>query len=316
MAACDCALRPRNTQRPNCVETRGVSNGMVLALWKNSDGDINSIPAGTEISQTYVEGKFNETDFTKKWYVTPRNYRVVSERAEDKKEDVEGVQKRTGEKGVRTRSFELLGKDATPEMLAALESFQCRDLGFLDLTKKGQVWGTNTGDGNLLFTRIEADTFEVNVVYATDGVIQKITVMFAIDETEIDSEQDYIPSTDIDYATRLWYNSAPLEVKIIEVDSSALDELVVDLHWFRNNWSGDYPVEDFVSNDFNTNGIATIYNVTDSLSVAVTSVEDVNTPGRYTLSFAAQDDQDQLKIDIVKDGYEADPLYVYIGPTS
>lgn len=318
MAGCDCALRPKNLGRPNCVETRGVSNGMVLALWKNSDGDVNSIPNGTVINQAYVEGKFNETDFTKQWFITPRNYRVVSERAEDKKEDVEGVMKRTGEKGVRTRAFELLGKDATPEILAALESFQCRDLGFLDLTKKGQVWGTNTGDGNLLFTRIEADTFEVNAVYATDGVIQKITVMFAIDETEIDSEQDYIPSSDIDYATRFWYTSAPLEVAIVEVDSSQLDEITVALKWFRNDFAGNQAITDFVLNDFNTNGVATVYNVTDSSTVSLTTVVESSTvPGQYTLTLAsAQTDQDYIKIDIVKDGYAAEPLYVYIGPTT
>lgn len=318
MAGCDCALRPKNLGRPNCVETRGVSNGMVLALWKNSDGDVNSIPNGTVINQVYVEGKFNNTDYTKQWFITPRNYRVLSERAEDKKEDVEGVMKRTGEKGVRTRAFELLGKDATPEILAALESFQCRDLGFLDLTKKGQIWGTNTGDGNLLFTRIEADTFEVNAVYATDGVIQKITVMFAIDETEIDSEQDYIPSSDIAYATRFWYTSAPLEVAIVEVLSTALDTFVVDLKWFRNDWAGNQAITGFVSSDFNTNGVATVYNVTDSAQVSIlTAVESTTIPGRYTITLAsAQDDQDQIKVDIVKDGYAAEPTYIYMGPTS
>lgn len=317
MAGCDCALRPKNLGRPNCVDTRGVSNGMVLALWKNSDGDVNSIPNGTVINQTYVEGKFNETDYTKQWFITPRNYRVLSERAEDKKEDVEGVMKRTGEKGVRTRAFELLGKDATPEILAALESFQCRDLGFLDLTKKGQIWGTNTGDGNLLFTRIEADTFEVNAVYATDGVIQKITVMFAIDETEIDSEQDYIPATDIDYATRFWYTSAPLEIAIVEVDSTQLDELTIDLKWFRNDWAGNQAITGLVLNDFNTNGIATMFNNTTSSTITVlTAPESTTVPGRYTLTFAAQSDQDYVTTDIVKDGYAAEPLYSYLGTTS
>ena len=54
------------------------------------------------------EGKLAEADYKDRWFVLPRNYNVVSERAEDKKEDIEGVSTRTGEAGSRKRTFELI----------------------------------------------------------------------------------------------------------------------------------------------------------------------------------------------------------------
>lgn len=306
---CECAKRPKNTGRPKCVEQRGVSNGAVLGFYQTADGTVNQIPDGTDITQTYVEGKLAESDFEDRWYVLPLNKMVSSIREDDKTEDIEGFAKRTGEKGARTRTAMLVGKDATPEMLAALESLQCRDLAFFDLTKSGQIVGTNIGDGDLRMTKIESDTFMVNAVYAEDGVIQKINVSWIIDETELDSEQDYIASTSIDYGVRFWYSSAPLEVVITEVSNYDLDTIEVTLKWARNRWNPE-GLEGFVSDDFNTNGVATVYNVTDSAPETVVAVEQSD-PDKYILTLASPvDENDVVKVDIVKDGYDAESILV------
>ena len=317
MSGCVCGIRPRGTGRPDCVVKRGVSNGLVLGLYQGSDGTINKISGGETINNAFVLDKLDSetNDYRDVWYMTPRNYRVVSERPEDKTEDVEGIAKRTGERSPRKRTFELLGKDATPQMLAALESLQCRDLGFYDLVKSGAIWGTNDGAGNLLMTKIEDDTFMAIPTYATDGTIEKIMCTFTIDETELDSDQDYITSASIDYATKYWYGDAPLEVKIVEIWNYDLDTIEVELKWFRNNYS-DEGLTGFVSDDFNTDGVATAYNVTTSTSSAVVAVESEN-PDFYTLTLGTPaSENDVVKIDIVKAGYIADSITVIMTAAS
>ena len=310
-SGCICAKSPKATGRPDCVERRGVSNGAVLGFYQVADGSVNQIAEGTVINQSFVEGKFNEDDYKDRWYPLPRNYMVVNERAEDDKEDIEGVNKRTGEAGTRTRTFQLIGKDATPEALSYLESLQCRGLAFFDLTKKNQIAGTNIGDGNLRMTKIEDDTFEVIATYASEGVIEKIMVTFVIDETELDSEQDYIPSTLIDYQPRFWYQSAPQQVCISYVDQDALTDIVVSLKWMRNRFDPE-GLKNFVANDFNTeesNTPATVYNKTQSSNVTVTVVESSD-PDQYTLTMSgAQNEGDVIIVGIYdKEGYFAEQI--------
>lgn len=316
---CLCASSPKATGRPDCVERRGVSNGAVLGFYQVADGTINQIPEGTDLTQAYVEGKFNETDFKDRWYQLPRNYMVVNERAEDDKEDIEGISKRTGEAGTRTRTFQLIGKDATPEALAYLRSLQCRGLAFFDLTKKNQIVGTNIGDGNLRMTKIEDDTFEVIATYASEGVIEKIMVTWVIDETELDEEQDYIPSALITYQPRFWYQSAPQQVCISYVDQDALTDIVVTLKWMRNKFNPD-GLTGFVAADFNTeesNTPATVYNKTTSSNVTVTVVESSD-PDQYTLTLAApQNEGDEILIGIYdKTGYFAEQISVTLNAAS
>lgn len=308
---CDCATRPKNTGRPTCIETFGVPNGIVIGRWRADDGTINGIPAGTVINQAFVTAKLNHADQSKRWYVLPRAEMPTSERTADLTEEIDGVPKRTGVAGLRTRTFMLVGKNATAEMQGILETHQNEELGFLDLTRLGQIGGTNTGDGDLLFTKIEDDTFSLLSVEAQREAKNKLNVSFIIDETEKDSDRDFIPASDVLYATRLWYGIQPIEAAISEIDSSSQTEVVVQVDFARQN------VSQCGLSGFDDVSFWTIYNNTDLASVTVlTATEDPLIDGRITLTFASQDDQDQLAINIDKDGYDAEELLVYIGATS
>lgn len=319
MSGCICNRGAKSTGRPKCVTVRGITRQLALGDWKNDSGNINSFPQGTTIDQTYVEALLNNSNKTERLYILPKVKRVTHDRAEEVTEDVGGgILKNTGEQGVRLHTYEILGKDATEEMLAAIKSFQCGTIGFHEFTHTGQITGTNTGDGDLKRTKIEDDTLKVRIMYSQEGVIQKIMISFMVDESEIDEEQDYILADSIDYHVRYWYDSQPQQVEIIEVESTSLTEIKVKLVWARLRYEND-GIEDFVANDFNAGGgAATIKNLTQSTDPSVTVTES-NLPdeqGVYTLTFAAQNDQDLVEVGIIKDGYDAINLRVYVGPTS
>lgn len=317
---CICAGSGKSTGRPDCVTVRGITTGMAFGRWKNDDGDINAFNQGTIIDQTEIESRVNDLDLSRRLYILHNLKRVLHDRGDDITEDMgNGNMVTTGEKAPRIHTYELIGSDATEEMLAALRSHFCSTVGFHELTNFGQITGTNTGDGNLKRTKVMDNTFKAKIVYAQEGVIQKIVFSFIVDETEDDAQQDYITAESIEFATRFWYDVQPLQVLITEVLSTALDTIVVKLSWMRVRYEND-GIEDFVSNDFNAGGgVATVNNLTQSTTPSVVAAEstDPDEQGQYTLTLAApQTDQDRIEIGIVKDGYYADKIIVFIGPTS
>ncbi|HPH45497.1 MAG TPA: hypothetical protein PKU83_00725 [Chryseolinea sp.] len=319
MQGCICAGAGKSTGRPGCTTPRGITTYLVIGHWKNDSGNINSIPQGTVIDQTYVEGRLNNLNMTERLFVLPAVKRVKHNHAPDVTEDVgNGLLIKTGEKGVRTNTYELIKGNATEEMLEAINSHLCSTLGFFELTNFGQIAGTNIGDGDLRLTKIADDTFLTNLMYPEEGVAQKIMLSFIVDETEDLTQQDYITAESIEYATRFWYDSQPQQVLITEVLSTSLTDIKVKLSWMRVRFEND-GITDFVSNDFNAGGgVATINNLTQSTTPAVVASESAlpNEEGVYTLTFAGAADEDEVEIGIVKDGYYADKIRVFVGPTS
>jgi len=59
MQGCICAGAGKSTGRPGCTTPRGITTYLVIGQWKNDSGNINSIPQGTVIDQTDVEGHLN-----------------------------------------------------------------------------------------------------------------------------------------------------------------------------------------------------------------------------------------------------------------
>lgn len=296
--------------RPNCVDLFGVTNGFLFAQWRSDAGVINGITAGTEITQSFVEGKLNNSDDSLAWFMSPQTKNAVFERTEDKTEEAEGYPVRTGEFGPGTWTFELWGKESSEAMMKWIDSMKCKDMGFMRTSKQRQLGGTNTGDGNLKFTKIQNDTLRYVPVHSSDGVVQKLIVMFTVDETELDSDFDWIPSSEFEYPVNYWYNSQPLQVKITEVSNNGVDEIVVTLDWSSNKYSDSNQLDGFVTADF------TAFNITDSANITVTVVEtETSTNGvtgyQYTISLdTGTNDDDMVRVGIDVDGFAAEDIIV------
>lgn len=316
---CLCAGAGKSTGRPGCTTPRGITTFIGIGQWKNDSGNINSIPQGTVIDQVYVEALLNNLNLTERLFILPAVKRVLHDQADDITEDLgNGQTVATGEKGVLKHTYEIIGKNATEEMYDAIRSHFCNTNGFHEFTNFGQITGTNIGDGDLRRTKIMDDSYMIKMVRAQEGVVQKIVFSFIVDETEDVAQQDHITSESIEYPTRYWYESQPVQLLIKEVESTSLTELVLKVAWIRERWEND-GWTGLVTNDWNAGGgTATIKNITTGLDVAVVSSEstDEELQGVYTLTFAAQTDEDVLEIGLIKDGIYAEKIRVFCGPTS
>lgn len=294
----------------------GVTNGFIWGYWRKNNGDLNGIDAGTVLDQAAVEALLNHANDDERFYVSPNVKNAIFDRADDKSEEAEGYAIRTGERGVGSWTMELWGRNADPKILKALESMQCQELGFMRISKERQLGGTNLGDGNLVFTKIQDDTFKVKPIYASDGVVQKIMVMWNTDETEKDSDFDWIPAEAINYGVNLWYNSQPVQVCLTEVSNNGSTEVVLTVDWMRNEYSPSNQLEGFVADDFNTDGVSTAFNITDSAVLAIaTAVEESTTDPngiegtQYRITIP-DSTGDEVRFDIVKTGYLSQSVVV------
>lgn len=316
---CICAGAGKSTGRPGCTTPRGITTFLAIGQWKNDSGNINSIPQGTVVDQTYVENLLNNPNLTERLFVLPPVKRVLHDQADDITEDLgNGQTVTTGEKGVLKHTYEIIGKNATEEMYDAIRSHFCNTNGFHEFTNFGQITGTNIGDGDLRRTKIMDDSYMIKMVRAQEGVVQKIVLSFIVDESEDVAQQDHITAESIDYPTRYWFDSQPVQLLIKEVESTTLTTVVIKVAWMRERWEND-GWTGLVTDDFNAGGgVGTIKNLTTGLDVVVVASEstDPDEEGLYTLTFAAQTDEDELQIGIVKDGVYAEDIVVFCGPTS
>lgn len=291
--ACSCKYSLSNTGAPNCTPIQGVIKKLIIVPLKASDGSDNYIDLSATLDEAYFSDLINEADKSKRWYPTPEMKNVTSEKAESIFEEFEDGSRDFIKDGVR--SFLGLMPKQSPQLLAQLQNWRCAKFGVFIVDNNRAIIGAEREEGKLFPIVVENASWNPVLMFGTDTSIQKIQLGFNFDVDEQDGDLRMIEYAEISPVNPLSFeglldvnnvvsniSTTGFDVKYTTIYGSALEK---------------EPVEGLLLADFS------LFNVTDNLSVAITSVTEI-LAGKYTLVFPAQTSGDSLRLSVSKDGYD------------
>ena len=309
--ACTCGTGGRNTGQPNCVPTiKSTSRQVIMRSYAN-DGTRNSIKKTDFVNgvlpETFIDEKLNEPDSSKRWYLTSKINNITDVRADPVTFDIDGVPFITG-KGPRTFVGSFYSNLGSPTYAGVLNSFSCFQNGKFDISVEGAIVGTDGGE-ELFPTAIQTGTLNAAVVKASKTEPNSVVITYAIDELEKDENLIQIGAGQIE---------ADLLNKrgLIDVVGEGLTTPVItpttvrlDMSFIYGEFNNQIPFEGLVQADLSYDlGVtpSTVFNVDQSISVAVSSVTPVvGEPGKYDMVIAAGGlTTEVIMVSLFKSGYE------------
>ena len=308
---CACGTGGTNTGQPNCVPTIERTAKLIFVPTFANDGTRNSINKSDFVNDllpdSFIESKINETDSSKRWYVTPKINAVTDTRAEPVTFDVDGIAK-VIDQGVRTFVGSYYDKLGSPAFAGALNSFSCIDMSYFEISVNGDLVGIDNGD-EMLPIAIETGTLYAGVVRGTKTELNSVSLTFAVNELVRDENLIQIAAGMID--------STLLNKRgLIDVVGEALAAPVItattvriDTTFVYGSFNNLVPFEGLVVADL------AAYNNTQSASITVSSVTPVTgEAGQYDVVLAAGAiSADEIQLSLSKSGFEMNP-FTYLIP--
>ena len=192
---CDCNARLNNTGAPNCEPLAQAAFNIILVPLVANDGTVHKILNTDTINTAFIDGKLQNTDYSKRWYpLTPM----------DNVEDVRGdATFFTASSGSNTkvqdgiRTFNALLLNTSPQYLKKISGFGCSSIGMYIIDLNGNLIGHETTQGELLPLPINKGSWNPNLVPATDTVPQHVSLNFEFTRTLKDENIKMILSTEI-----------------------------------------------------------------------------------------------------------------------
>jgi hypothetical protein len=276
MALCKCGSGLGNTGIPSCVQVpERISTLFPVSKLKN-DGTPNSIPVGTTIDQTFLDGKLSAVDPFVRWGKIANFEQVENVRAENEVEESDGISRKTAD-GLKTFTGRIYD-GASKQFADILDNMGCSEMGFYiaDIDENLEVQLDKT-QLLMLPAYVERGTFSAIYVEATRTSRPYINVTFSWSRYLKDGDSYIIPSDEItaDLGTR-----ALIDVTISNPTALTTTSVTFDAKskfgTANNRAVKGLPVTAFE-----------VFNVNTS-SVVLPTVAVENTDGNYTLTFPAQ----------------------------
>jgi hypothetical protein len=284
---CACNGTQLNTGVPN--KQKIVSSGvkMFVSYMKADDGTENGILPNDTIDQTYLDGKINEVDPSKRWYPLGEFKQQEDVRGDAITESFSDGSSKITQQGVRTYLGWLL--DYAPKYLENLKSFKCVDFGVYMVQSCGDVVGSVNSDGTLLKPiRVNKGSWNPTYVKGTSTVSPKIQLAFEYSMLEKDENLRVIPNTEITADLLNAEGLLELNAAITGIVATGfVAALTVDYDAFTD--PSQSKVEGWVDADFK------LFNNTTNLAVVITSVTEAP-KGTYTFVIPAQTAADELEL--------------------
>ena len=294
---CTCNAGIPNVGSPTCIQLLGVAVKGYYQSTYDKDGNINGLTEA-DLTPAGLTALLNDPDPLKRLYPIGPNYDMVE--VTDVKEDdtdntATGGQFTGSIEGLRTFTADIIG--ANNILAGQIESAKCFPVSvyFLDKTKNliGSCW--EGVEGKLNGLRVNKNTWKARYVKPIDGQLQKVAWSFTYDEDEADANISYFNASDItaNFATA----NGLLDVDATYTDST-VNGFTMTLDFFYGDKLNKVPYTGIETAD------VTLFNVTDSLAVGVTSVtESATVDGEYAVIYdAVQDSADVIQPTITKNG--------------
>ena len=174
MNLCECDAGLGNLGTPFCFPKFGIGRRRIYVPIFDSTGTRNSIDPAVDIDDAFILSRINDTDATKRWYLSPVHKNQTNERDESEFEEFEDGSKFKLRTGIRKISLIFAEQDTT--FLSKLEANECVDYGEFIISDNESIMGIK-GAGGLLFP-IEIQATDTNWQPKLDGTIEKVMINY------------------------------------------------------------------------------------------------------------------------------------------
>ena len=317
---CTCGTGGKNTGLPSCVPSIKRSAKLVLVQTIANDGTYNSIKASDfvngKLPESFIDAKINELDPSKRWYVTPKINNVTDLRAEPVTFEVDGIAKII-EQGIRTFLGTFYDKLGSPQFAGVLNSFQCQDMSYFEISVDGDIVGLDNG-AEMLPIAIESGTLYAGVIRGTKTELNGVSLTFAVNELVRDENLIQISKATIGADMLLKKGLIDVVGEALVAPAITATTVRLNLDFIYGDFPNKLPFKGLVAADLSFDaGVtpSTVFNSTQSSSVAVSSVIPVvGVDGEYDVTIAAGGlSGDEILVSLSKLGYQLEP-FTYLIP--
>lgn len=293
--ACKCNAGLGNTGLPSCAPIASVTKKIIFVPTYKADGTRNYIDTTVTLDPAYLSAAINNSDVNERWLPMPYFENVVNERAESSFEEAPSGRRSFIKKGTRTLTGEIWGKEAQPQLISRIEKSRCVDVSIFIIDIEGNIIGSGdvTDTGKLYPIRLDSQSVDATLMYATDSTQQKIMVTMSFDDIEKDSDL-YMLIDGEDFTFDALDSEGLLDI-YSSYSSITTTGFVADLYTAYGSLKDLVVDSGLVAGDF------TLYNETSASSVVITSVTE-SPDGTYTFVIPAQTSADVLTLTPSKTG--------------
>lgn len=308
---CACGTGGKNTGQPSCVPIIDRTAKLILVKTFANDGTRNSVKKSDFVNgvlpDTFIESQINEADTSKRWYVTPKINAVADTRAEPVTFDVDGIPKII-DQGVRTFVGSFYDKVGSPTFAGVLNSFNCQDVSYFEISVNGDIVGMDNGI-EMLPIGIETGTFFAGVVRGTKAELNSVSLTFAVNELERDENLIQVGAAQTE--SNMLNKRGLIDVVGEALASPSITPTTVrlDLGFIYGAYNNAVPFEGLGPIDL------FVFNTTQSATIVVSSVAPVvGMEGQYdVVVVAGAVSSDTITVSLSKTGFEMKP-FTYLIP--
>jgi hypothetical protein len=300
---CSCKEGSFNTGQPNCVDIFDRAKYIVLVRTRDNSGALNAIANNAVLDQSYLDTKVNETP-DKRWYVFPNHIEFTDEREDPNTEDIEGIAYYASE-GTRTINLFYQNKLGSPDMKKVIDSHKCFDNAVFIITHSNQIVGYQPqGVDDLLPMPIQTGTLWSKFIQRTKTTTNRVQMSWIVAESLNDGDLSFIPADAITGSLATLKGISDITLTPTTPQTVATT-LVVQAQY--TNFGTAFEKQPLLG--VITVGDWDVFNETTSLAIVPSGVVET-TPGVYTFTIAAQTASDVIRVELDKDGFEANSVTI------
>ena len=301
MADCLCGTGLGNLGLSSCVVNRNVTNKLFFVPVYDSTGVKNKLDLTGTINEATIIALINQSDASKRWYLSPVFENVVKATADTTFEEAPSQRKKRIKAG--KKSFSAEHWDVSPQLEGKYNEYLCGGWGVIELDIDGNIIGKKVGT-DLYPIPVDGDSFDVKYVDPTDAATSKLMVSFDYNRL-MKSEELWLISAD-ELGADLNDQDGLKDVEL-EFVSKTSTQVVVNATLSYGTAVQLLKVKGLLAADF------ALYNNTLSASHTIATVTEGTgaNEGQYTITYAAiTGSVDNLTLSMAKDGYVGKLDYV------
>lgn len=301
MADCLCGTGLGNLGLSSCVVNRNVTNKLFFVPVYDSTGVKNKLDLTGTINEATIIALINQSDASKRWYLSPVFENVVKATADTTFEEAPSQRKKRLKTG--KKSFSAEHWDVAPQLEGKYNEYLCGGWGVIELDIDGNIIGKKVGT-DLYPIPVDGDSFDVKYVDPTDAATSKLMVSFDYNRL-MKSEELWLISAD-ELGADLNDQDGLKDVEL-EFVSKTSTQVVVNATLSYGTAVQLLKVKGLLAADF------ALYNNTLSASHTIATVTEGTgaNEGQYTITYTAiTGSVDNLTLSMAKDGYVGKLDYV------
>ncbi len=289
--ACKCNVGLSNTGT-ECTPLMAVARQYVIVPKFKADGTLNKIDLTATLDSAYWTAQVNAVA-SERWYPLPRVQNVADEKADDIVQSFNDGSTAFIAEGARTVAGFLPGQ--APHLVGQIKDARCSQVAMFIIDKDGNLIGKCIEDGFLHPICVEDDTLSASYVKNdANSTVSGINIAFTWSLDEKDENLSMITSDEMTDAVAGIKGLLDIKSSYANITTTGFD-VTLTVNGYGTKLS---PVLDkgLVLGDFS------LFNVTGSSSITITSVTEDAAGGTYTFVIPAQNPADVLRLTPSKDG--------------